>query len=91
MIATKHLLIHGRVQGVFFRASLCREAAHRNITGWVRNRPDGSLEAMLQGESTAVEQLIGWARHGPPGASVERIDIADGEGDFDAFSALPTH
>jgi len=91
MITTHRLIVYGRVQGVYFRASLCREAAQRNVTGWVRNRRDGSLEAMLQGETAAVEQLIDWARHGPPGARVERIEIADGEGKFDEFSALPTH
>jgi len=91
MITTQRLIVHGRVQGVYFRASLCREAAQRNVTGWVRNRRDGSLEAMLQGETDAVEQLIDWARHGPPGARVERIEIADGDGEFGEFRALPTH
>jgi len=91
MITTHRLIVYGRVQGVYFRASLCREAAQRNVTGWVRNRRDGSLEAMLQGETDAVEQLIDWARHGPPGARVERIEIADGDGEFGEFRALPTH
>jgi acylphosphatase len=91
MISTKHLIVHGRVQGVYFRASMCREAAILAVTGWVRNRQDGSLEAMLQGETASVEQLIDWTRRGPPGARVERIEISDGQGSYKEFNARPTH
>ena len=90
MIITKHLIVHGRVQGVYFRASMCQEAAKLGVAGWVCNRRDGSLEAMLQGEAASVDQLIDWARHGPPGARVEHVYIADGHGSYLDFSARPT-
>lgn len=90
MILSKKIHIFGHVQGVFFRASLSREANKHAITGWVRNRRDGSLEALLQGEAEALESLIEWARHGPPGARVDRIEISDGYGDYPAFSQRPT-
>ena len=91
MVTTKHLIVRGRVQGVYFRASMCHEAAMLAVTGWVRNRQDGTLEAMLQGEAGAVAQLIDWARHGPPGAHVAHIEINEGQGSYKEFSALPTH
>jgi len=90
MKITKHLWIYGRVQGVFFRESMCREAAKHSVTGWVRNRQGGALEAMLQGELAQVEAFITWARRGPPEARVERIEIDEGSGDYAGFSRLPT-
>ena len=90
MKITKHLRIHGRVQGVFFRESMCREAAKHHVAGWVRNRQDGVLEAMLQGELSQVEALIAWVQRGPPEARVERIDIDEGSGDYAEFIRLPT-
>ena len=61
---TLRLAIHGRVQGVFFRDSMRREAL-LGITGWVRNRNDGTVEAAVQGESAAMDAIVGWAHHGP--------------------------
>jgi acylphosphatase len=72
---TLHLRIHGRVQGVWFRESMCREAERLGASGWVRNAPDGSVEAMVQGSETAVDALVDWARRGPPQARVDRIEI----------------
>lgn len=69
------LRIHGRVQGVGFRYALCREAQALALSGWVRNRADGSVEALLSGPADAVEALTAWARHGPPAARVDRIDV----------------
>lgn len=89
MNTTKYLRLFGRVQGVSFRASLCQEARKRQINGWVRNRQDGSLEAMLQGDPAAVESLIAWARRGPPGALVERIDTTEGQGIYEGFASRP--
>lgn len=89
MVTTKHLIIHGRVQGVSFRASMSHETAKLEITGWVRNRVDGSVEAMLQGEATALKQLIAWAHRGPPGASVSRVEVTDGQGIYKKFSIRP--
>lgn len=90
MKITQHLWIYGRVQGVFFRESMYREAAKRNVTGWVRNRQDGALEAMLQGELAQVEALIDWARRGPQAAHVERMEIDEGSGEYAEFTRLPT-
>jgi acylphosphatase len=72
---TLHLRIHGRVQGVWFRESMRREAERLGASGWVRNAPDGSVEAMVQGSETAVDALVDWARRGPPQARVDRIEI----------------
>ena len=63
---TQHLLIHGRVQGVWFRESMRSEAERLGVAGWVRNAPDGSVEAVVQGPAEAVDALIEWARNGPP-------------------------
>lgn len=89
MRMTRHLRLSGRVQGVFFRESICREAARLGVNGWVRNRRDGSLEAMLQGEAAQVEALITWARRGPPAAQVENMEISEGNGEFTGFERLP--
>lgn len=89
MQMTRHLRLSGRVQGVFFRESMCREAAKLGVSGWVRNRRDGSLEAMLQGEAAQVEALVTWAKRGPPAAQVESMEISEGEGEFTGFERLP--
>jgi acylphosphatase len=73
-LAAVHLSIHGLVQGVGFRDALSLQALDRGVDGWVRNRRDGSVEALIQGEADAVEALIRWARHGPPAARVQRLD-----------------
>jgi acylphosphatase len=85
---TLHLEIHGRVQGVFFRDSMRREAQRLAITGWVRNRSDGSVEAAVQGESAAVDAIVRWSHQGPPHARVERIEIWPVEGSFDRFEVI---
>ena len=69
------IVVSGKVQGVFFRYSLCREAERRKVNGWVRNCRDGTVEAVLEGEKNAVESLISWCRQGPPGAVVRKVDV----------------
>lgn len=69
-----HLLVRGRVQGVYFRASTQREARRLGITGWVRNRPDGTVEMLAEGEEQAIRELHGWAERGPTAARVERVE-----------------
>jgi acylphosphatase len=74
-ITRVHLWISGRVQGVFFRATTADEARSRGLTGWVRNAPDGRVEAEVQGSRSAVDQLIDECRTGPPMAAVDDVDV----------------
>jgi acylphosphatase len=73
------LEITGHVQGVGFRYALRREATRRGVSGWVRNRRDGSVEALVRGEADAVQALVAWARRGPPGASVSEVKTSAAE------------
>lgn len=70
-----HLIISGRVQGVSFRYATRREAEHLGVTGWVRNLPDGNVEAVVEGEESKVDELTAWCHQGPPAARVDRVDI----------------
>ena len=72
-----HLVVTGRVQGVFFRASTRDRARDAGVVGWVRNRPDGSVEAWLEGAPDAVEALLAWMRRGPAGARVTDITVTE--------------
>ena len=94
MKITRHLRIAGRVQGVGYRDALRREALARGLAGWVRNRRDGTVEAVLQGEAGSVDEMINWARRGPPAARVDRVDAEDAGGEaagpHQGFERLPT-
>ena len=83
-----HLRIRGRVQGVFFRGSMCGEARRFGLRGWVRNCLDGSVEAVAEGSRAAVDRLIVWAHQGPPGALVTDVEVGwePGSGEFPDFS-----
>jgi acylphosphatase len=76
-MATKrvHLIIRGRVTGVFFRAATQREARRLGITGWVKNRNDASVEIVAEGEEDSIKEIVGWAHHGPSAARVEHVDV----------------
>jgi acylphosphatase len=86
----KHLIISGRVQGVGFRFGMCDEAARLGVTGWVRNRRDGRVEAVVDGDPSAVEAMIEWARTGPRGARVTGVAVTDADGSFTGFQSRPT-
>jgi acylphosphatase len=75
----KRVVVHGRVQGVFFRDTLRRLADQRGVGGWARNVPDGTLEAVFEGEGEGVDRLVAFCREGPRGAGVERVDVTDEE------------
>jgi acylphosphatase len=76
-MATKrvHFIVRGRVQGVFFRAATQREARRLGITGWVKNRNDGCVEVLAEGEEDAIKELTSWANHGPSAARVDNVEI----------------
>ena len=82
-----HIKIHGRVQGVFFRAHTQEEASRLCLTGWVRNTYDGGVEVMAEGDRKSLEALITWCRHGPPSARVNSIDVEwiETTGEFRGF------
>ncbi|MDI6690931.1 MAG: acylphosphatase [Candidatus Bathyarchaeota archaeon] len=70
-----HVFVNGMVQGVFFRSKTQYEAKKRNVTGWVRNLPDGRVEAVFEGEEEKVKELINFCKRGPPGARVTSVDV----------------
>jgi acylphosphatase len=85
--ARANLIIHGKVQGVFFRASTRQKAEDLGLAGWVRNLPLMRVEAVLQGPREMVEQCIEWCRQGPPGSKVTRVEVKwyDPESDMAGF------
>ena len=86
----KHLIISGRVQGVGFRYSMLAEAERLGVTGWVRNRRDGTVEAVVDGRPAAVAAMIEWANTGPRGARVTGVAVGEVEGQFAGFESKPT-
>lgn len=85
--ARAHVVISGRVQGVFFRATIRDEARSRGLTGWVRNLPGAQVEAVFEGEEEAVKSAVEWCHEGPPFAAVRRVDVKWEEptGEFEEF------
>ena len=83
-----HVIVKGRVQGVFFRAETQHEAMRLGLSGWVRNLRDGSVEAVFEGEEENVRSMIQWSNHGPPAARVIDVSVRWEEysGEFDRFS-----
>jgi len=86
----KHLRIRGRVQGVGYRYHMQRVARDLAVTGWVRNRRDGSVEAIVAGANDAVEHIVAWAKRGPAHAVVTAVEVSDDSGNFVGFEMLPT-
>ena len=71
-----HVIVHGHVQGVFFRDSVRRLAERHGVAGWVGNRPDGTVEAVFEGDADAVARLVEFCHEGPRGAHVEAVEVA---------------
>jgi acylphosphatase len=90
MTITCRLRIRGRVQGVGFRYYMTHEARERGVTGWVRNRADGTVEAIVKGTREAVDGLVEWARRGPPSAHVTDVEVSPDSGEFEGFVQKPT-
>lgn len=82
------VLISGRVQGVFFRFAMSREAEREEVNGWVKNRLDGRVEALFEGKKESVKRLISWCHEGPPGAAVHNVEVEwlPYQGMFSSFS-----
>jgi acylphosphatase len=75
----KRVVAHGRVQGVFFRDSMRERAQSIGVTGWVTNRPDGAVEAVLEGNGDSVESMVRWMQEGPRRAEVDRVEVSEEE------------
>ena len=82
-----HILVSGRVQGVYFRENTRKKAQELGVFGWVRNLKDGKVEALFEGDKEKVERMVDWARQGPSSAKVENIEIdwQDYKGEFENF------
>lgn len=85
-----HLVVQGRVQGVYFRASTQKEAQRLGVRGWVKNRPDGSVEITAQGSEQTLKEFIAWAHRGPSAARVDHVEQiwSDATGHFDLFQIV---
>jgi acylphosphatase len=76
-VARRRVVVHGHVQGVFFRGTTRREAQRRGVSGWVSNRPDGAVEAVFEGSPDDVEAMVDFCSGGPRGADVDRMETSD--------------
>ena len=81
--------VHGKVQGVFFRASTLREAVRLGLKGWVRNEPDGTVLIAAEGDPQSLDQLLAWCQHGPEFANVRKVDWQENQlNNFESFSIV---
>lgn len=88
-VQTLRLVIHGRVQGVWFRESMKQQAEQLGVHGWVTNRADGCVEAVIQGDENAVAAMLAWVHCGPPLAKVTQVEQSAAEGEFTDFQKRP--
>lgn len=86
----RRLVIRGVVQGVGFRYAMAAQARLLGVAGWVRNRRDGTVEAMVAGAAEPIAAMLAWSHHGPAGASVDHVMVEIGSGEFSSFDLLPT-
>lgn len=86
----RRISVEGYVQGIFFRASTRQKAQQLDVSGWVRNRWDGTVEVLAEGEESRVAELIRWCHQGPPGASVTHVRVEEGpfRGEFTGFDIV---
>lgn len=89
---TKHVFVSGKVQGVYFRDTTRKTAAEHGVTGWVRNLPDGRVEAVFEGDEEAVEAMVDFCHEGSPAARVDDVEVenAPERGPFGEFEVRPT-
>ena len=85
---TLHLVIYGRVQGVCYRDSMRREAQRLEVSGWVKNRIDGAVEAVVHGKPADIDAIVRWAHRGPHLAHVERVEIKPYDGSYTSFEII---
>ncbi|MDP2810045.1 MAG: acylphosphatase [Rhodocyclaceae bacterium] len=90
MTEIRRLVITGLVQGVGFRYAMAAQARALGVSGWVRNRRDGSVEAMIAGSTGQIEEMLGWSRKGPAGAAVDNVTAETGYGEYSDFEFRPT-
>lgn len=85
-----HLLVYGRVQGIFFRHNTKKMADRLNLKGWVKNNPNNTLEIVAEGDDEAIDTLINWCRKGPIGAKVEKVEIKENDfkNEFNNFTVI---
>ena len=86
----RRLIITGIVQGVGFRYAMAAQARLLGIRGWVRNRRNGSVEAVIAGDSAQIEEMLAWSRIGPAGAAVDNVLVESASGEFSSFEMLST-
>lgn len=91
-LVRRHVFISGKVQGVYFRVYTRDEATRLGLTGWVRNRRDGRVEAVFEGEESAVEEMLSRCRKGPPASRVDKVEVIEEPyaGEFKDFTIAPT-
>jgi len=89
-VESRRLIIQGMVQGVAYRYHMTEEAHRLGICGWVRNRRDGSVEALVSGDAEAIAAIVAWARHGPPSAEVTHVAVELAEASGDEFREIPS-
>jgi acylphosphatase len=90
MTETRRLVITGLVQGVGFRYAMMAQARLLGVSGWVRNRRDGSVEAMVVGSRAQIEEMVTWSRSGPAGSAVDNVIVDTGFGEYADFELWPT-
>ncbi|MEM2210214.1 MAG: acylphosphatase [Nitrososphaerales archaeon] len=85
-----HVYVSGLVQGVFFRSNTRKQALKRGVCGWVKNLPDGRVEAIFEGDENMVKEMIEWCKIGPPGAEVSNVEVhwEDYRNEYDTFEIL---